>query len=176
METFKPEDASVLLQTLLPSLEFEHELTKKILLALPPEKGDYRPEPIAKTAMDLAAHLAIAEIRFLTGPATGTFNLGLKRPESMKTTADVARWYADTFQENLALIKSRTPEQLAETLDFMGMFRMPAVTFLLVTVHHSIHHRGQLSVYIRPMGGKVPSMYGESYADAEARKAAHAQA
>jgi uncharacterized damage-inducible protein DinB len=37
---------------------------------------------------------------------------------------------------------------------------------------HSIHHRGQLSMYLRPMGAKVPAIYGESYDSAQARLAA----
>jgi uncharacterized damage-inducible protein DinB len=36
---------------------------------------------------------------------------------------------------------------------------------------HSVHHRGQLSAYLRPMGAKVPSIYGESYDAAQERKA-----
>ena len=40
----------------------------------------------------------------------------------------------------------------------------------------SIHHRGQLSTHIRPMGGKVPSIYGESYDAIDERKAREAQA
>jgi uncharacterized damage-inducible protein DinB len=39
-------------------------------------------------------------------------------------------------------------------------------------MNHTIHHRGQLSSYLRCMGAKVPSIYGESYDDAQARKAA----
>jgi uncharacterized damage-inducible protein DinB len=38
-------------------------------------------------------------------------------------------------------------------------------------LNHSIHHRGQLSMYLRPMGAKVPSIYGESYDSAQARQA-----
>jgi uncharacterized damage-inducible protein DinB len=49
---------------------------------------------------------------------------------------------------------------------------MPAVMYLNFLLHHSIHHRGQLSMYLRPMGAKVPAIYGESYDSAEARKAA----
>jgi uncharacterized damage-inducible protein DinB len=41
-------------------------------------------------------------------------------------------------------------------------------------MHHTVHHRGQLSSYLRSMGAKVPSIYGESYDDAQARKAAQA--
>jgi uncharacterized damage-inducible protein DinB len=56
------------------------------------------------------------------------------------------------------------------------MFQLPAVTYLNFLLHHSIHHRGQLSMYLRPMGAKVPSIYGESYDAAEARKAAQQNA
>jgi uncharacterized damage-inducible protein DinB len=47
--------------------------------------------------------------------------------------------------------------------------------YLQLAVNHSVHHRGQLSTYLRPMGGKVPAIYGESYDSAEARKAAEAK-
>jgi uncharacterized damage-inducible protein DinB len=36
------------------------------------------------------------------------------------------------------------------------------IAFLWLMLMDSIHHRGQLSVYIRPAGGKVPSIYGPS--------------
>ena len=41
--------------------------------------------------------------------------------------------------------------------------KMPAVNYLLFALVHMVHHRGQLSAYLRPMGGKVPSIYGGSY-------------
>jgi uncharacterized damage-inducible protein DinB len=54
-------------------------------------------------------------------------------------------------------------DQLAKVIDFRGMFQMPAVAFLDMGLRHSVHHRGQLSTYLRPAGGKVPAIYGESY-------------
>jgi uncharacterized damage-inducible protein DinB len=48
--------------------------------------------------------------------------------------------------------------------------------YLNFVVKHSVHHRGQLSMYLRPMGAKVPSIYGESYDATEARKAAQQSA
>ena len=52
---------------------------------------------------------------------------------------------------------------------------MPAVAFLQVGMNHTIHHRGQLTSYLRSMGAKVPAIYGESYDSAEDRKAAAAK-
>ncbi|MBM3756134.1 MAG: hypothetical protein FJW38_19370 [Acidobacteria bacterium] len=53
-------------------------------------------------------------------------------------------------------------EALASERNFFGAFNFPAVVYLNWANIHSIHHRGQLSAYLRSMGGKVPSIYGGS--------------
>ena len=67
------------------------------------------------------------------------------------------------FAKNIARAKGLSGEQLTKIIDFRGIFKLPAVMFLNIGLNHSIHHRGQLSTYLRPMGSKVPSIYGESY-------------
>jgi uncharacterized damage-inducible protein DinB len=52
------------------------------------------------------------------------------------------------------------------------MFQLPAVAYLTFSQNHSIHHRGQLSTYLRPMGAKVPAIYGESYDTSQAKTTA----
>ena len=59
-----------------------------------------------------------------------------------------------------------------KTVDFRGLFQLPAVVYLHTASIHSIHHRGQLSMYLRPMGAKVPAIYSESYDSTKARLAA----
>lgn len=167
-----PEQGLFLLHSVfLPALKNEHRITVKVLEAVPADKPDYRPDAHSRSALDLASHIAIAETRFLDGVASGAFNFASGKPESIKTTKDVAAWYAADFEKNFRRIEKMSGEQLVKMVDFRGMFQMPAVAFLQVTMHHSIHHRGQLCAYLRAMGGKVPSVYGESYDDAEAKKA-----
>jgi uncharacterized damage-inducible protein DinB len=55
-------------------------------------------------------------------------------------------------------------------IDFYGIRQIPALGFVQLGIIHTIHHRGQLSTYLRPMGAKVPSIYGESYDAREARE------
>jgi uncharacterized damage-inducible protein DinB len=55
-----------------------------------------------------------------------------------------------------------TPQQLATPVNFLSLFTFPAFVYLGLVNNHSIHHRGQLSTYLRPMGSKVPSIYGGS--------------
>ena len=170
----QPAQAKYLLDSVfLPSLVNEHGITKKVIAAVPADKGDFRPDHICKSALDLAWHIAVTEIRFLEAVENGTFDLSPRpRPDNVKNSADLAAWYAQNFEQHVAKLKSLTEEELTKTVDFRGMFQLPAVMYVNFVIHHSIHHRGQLSMYLRPMGAKVPAIYGESYDSAEARKAA----
>ena len=164
-------------QILLPLAQNEGRTTRSVLEALPPDGGSYRPDPHAKTGIDLAWHIATAERRFLDTVIDAKFEAtSFPRPDSIQTGADVASWYAAALDERFQKIAQLKGDHLIKVVDFRGIFQMPAVAFLQLSVMHSIHHRGQLSTYLRPAGGKVPAIYGESYDSAEARKAAQAQA
>jgi uncharacterized damage-inducible protein DinB len=172
-----PEQARFLLALTLPNIKTEHATTKRVIEAIPLDKGDYRPEPIAKSALELAWHIVAAEHRFFGGICAGKFDFTPNhRPESVRNSAQIAGWFDESFNANVKQIESLSGEQLARPVDFRGMFQLPAVSFLTISQNHSIHHRGQLSTYLRPMGGKVPSIYGESYDMAQARAAKEGKA
>ena len=160
----------------LPGLKNEHRITKSVIEAIPLDKSDYRPDAVSKSALDLAWHIVATEVVFTDAVATGAFDFSPKpRPQSIKNSADLAAWYAEDFAARVDKLAKLTPEQLLKVVDLRGMFQLPAVMFLGLVQQHSIHHRGQLSMYLRPMGAKVPSIYGESYDAAEARKASSDQ-
>jgi uncharacterized damage-inducible protein DinB len=164
------DQAKFLLAQALPGLKNEHAITMRVIEAIPLDKGEYRPEPVAKSALELAWHIAAAEKRFLGGICTGAFDFTpINRPDSIRNSAEIAAWFDETFKANLKQLESLSGEQLARSIDFRGMLQMEAVSFLRLAQSHSVHHRGQLSTYLRPMGGKVPSIYGESYDAAQAR-------
>ncbi len=170
-----PELAEFWLQDLLlGTLKNESRTTKKILEAVPADKSDYRPDPCARTAMELVRHIAAAEIRFLETTINAEFPATFALPDSVKTPAEVGAWYSENFARNFEKLTQLKGDHLVKITDFRGMFKLPAVAFLQVGMNHSIHHRGQLSSYLRCMGARVPSIYGESYDDAQARKAAQA--
>jgi uncharacterized damage-inducible protein DinB len=168
------EQARFLLENVyLPGLRTEHRITKNIIEAIPLDKGDFTPDPIAKSAIDLAWHMVIAEMRFFEALPAGAFDFSPRpRPESMRTSLDLNDWYIENFAARLDRLEKLTENQLLQVIDFRGMFQLPAVMYLEFILHHTIHHRGQLSMYLRPMGAKVPSIYGESYDAAQARTAA----
>ena len=147
---------------MLDGIAREAEITKKVIGAIPDAKSDYRPDPNARTAKELAWHLANSDIQFLDGIADLKFNM--ETPEHKpQTSAEVAAWYDSNMQRGLAAIGDMSAEQLLTPVEFFGVFNLPAALYLGFLNNHSIHHRGELTTYLRPMGSKVPSIYGGSY-------------
>jgi uncharacterized damage-inducible protein DinB len=174
MRPIQPDQADFLLHGVyLPGLRNEHKITRSIIEAIPLDKGDYRPDAISKSALELAWHIAVTEMRFMDAVLAGEFDLSPRpRPDSIKNSQDLNGWNSDNFEQHFEKLTKLSNEQLLKIVDFRGMFQLPAVRYLHFILHHSVHHRGQLSMYLRPMGAKVPAIYGESYDSAEARKAA----
>jgi len=175
MGSISPEHASFLLQYVLPTVRNEHRSTRAVIEAIPQSNADYRPDPNSKTAMELAWHVVAAEHRFYSGIVAGAFDFTpIHRPEDVRTPAQIGEWYGHSFEKNLTKFCALSGEHLAKTIDFRGAFQQPAIAYVDFTLRHSIHHRGQLSAYLRAMGGKVPAIYGESYDSAAAKAAAKA--
>jgi uncharacterized damage-inducible protein DinB len=147
---------------MLDGITREAEITKKVIAAVPDAASSYKPDPKARTAKELAWHIANSDIQFLDG--IGRLNFTRESPEHPpQTSAEVVAWYDERMKQGLARIAALTPEQLLTPVKFYGMFNLPAVLYLSFLNNHSIHHRGELATYLRPMGSKVPSIYGGSY-------------
>jgi len=159
----QPEEAQFLMQILLPQIEQEWTITRKVLAAVPETNPDYRPDPKARTALEIAWHIVSSEIWFLEGLIHGEFKMEeAEQPDTVKKVSDAITWYESKAPGVLASLRALPAEKLAAPIDFFGVLNLPAVSYLSFLVSHTVHHRGQLSVYLRPMGGTVPSIYGGS--------------
>jgi uncharacterized damage-inducible protein DinB len=147
----------------LRTLNSERLLTVQVISAVPPTQCDYRPDPDSRTALQLSWHIVDAEIMFLDVVAGGTFTRTRPLPASVVGPADVVAWYHERFEDVYARLQQASDETLARTIALPRLLARPAVLFLQTAIHHSIHHRGQLSAYLRPMGGTVPPIYGDSH-------------
>jgi uncharacterized damage-inducible protein DinB len=157
-----PEFALGYCAMMLDGITREAEITKKVIAAVPDAASSYKPDPKARTAKELAWHLANTDVQFLDGIAG--LNFKMESPEHPpQTSAEVVAWYDDRIKQGVASIAAMTPEQLLTPVNFYGVFNLPAVLYLGFQSTHSIHHRGELATYLRPMGSKVPSIYGGSY-------------
>lgn len=147
---------------MLGGISQEMGATKKVIAAIPEERSrDYRPDPKARTAFELAWHIASVEVQLLDEIADGKFTME-PRFQEPKTISEMVSWYESNLPRAVARVRAMSEQQLTKTVDFYGAFNYPAVMYLPFVTSHSIHHRGQLSTYLRPMGAKVPSIYGGS--------------
>jgi len=159
----QPEQVSGMVQYFLQGLESEAKTTARVVSAVPDDKGDYRPHPNSRSAKELAWHIVFTDVWFLDGIHKGAFNFeGEPIPADIQTSADMVKWYETNVSEGIAKIRGMSADTLSETTDFFGMFKLPRGLYLGFLNNHMIHHRGQLSAYLRPMGAKVPSIYGPS--------------
>jgi uncharacterized damage-inducible protein DinB len=173
-ETITANQALFLRNLYLGTLKTESRTTKSILEAVPADKAAYRPDPVSKTANELVRHIAVADNRFVETVLTGVFDTNASTIPENATPAEIASWYEERYAKNFEALAKLPGENLTKIVDFRGLFQRPAVTFLIFGLSHTIHHRGQLSSYLRCMGAKVPAIYGESFDSAQAKKAAQA--
>jgi uncharacterized damage-inducible protein DinB len=152
------ESAKTLAEFLVPQLQGEFATTRKVLAAVPVETSGYKPSEKCMSGLDLAIHIAAADVFFLKGVVDGAFKW--EQPD-LKTPAEVVAWYDEKVPALLAQAAELSGEKLAQKIKF-AIWEEPAVTYLGLSLKHGIHHRGQLSAYLRPMGAKVPSIYGPS--------------
>ncbi len=161
--TISAEFAATYRDILVERIEFETNSTSRTIAAIPEDKKSYKPAEDSRTAWQLATHLAVSEIWFLSGIVDANFNWTGETPDPANTIAELVQWYKQNLKAVSAKLRALTPEQLAQPVDFFGIQKLPASLYLLWAHEHTVHHRGQLTAYLRPMGAKVPDIYGGSF-------------
>ena len=139
----------------------------RLLKAVPQGKLDYRPDPKSRSAAELAWYLAEEEAALVTLLDTGSIEWKEQpAPASVDEIVAVYERSAAAVDERLAKLDEAGWEKKASFLmagsppweDALG-------EFLWGFLFDMVHHRGQLSTYLRPMGGKVPAIYGPTADD-----------
>ncbi|MGD0094396.1 MAG: DinB family protein [Planctomycetota bacterium] len=148
--------------------EFSQEMasTRKMLESLPQEQLGWKPHPKSMSLGRLACH--IAESLKWTGTILNTDGLKLDagyKPLELKTVKEIV----EAFDQNVAAA-SQAMQGAADpllmqtwTLQWKGqvVFSLPKIAVLrLMIFSHTIHHRGQLSVYLRLKDVPLPMVYG----------------
>lgn len=154
-------------QQFLASYEREHAITMRVLRAFPPEKSELQPHPRCKTARELAFIFALER-----GLATMVFNDAFasgggpsgKMPSAPESWNAVLAAVEKTHEDFGNVVRATPEEKLFETVKFFTapktLSDVRRIDFLWFILSDEIHHRGQLSVYLRMADGKVPSIYG----------------
>ena len=102
-------------------------------------------------------------MQFLNSIADLEFATPLRSaPDKPETVSALMDWYDRNVKLGIDQVQALSAEELLTPTKFF-MFNFPAVFYLGFLNNHSIHHRGELATYLRPMGSKVPAIYGGSF-------------
>jgi uncharacterized damage-inducible protein DinB len=156
-------------QALLP--EFDHEManTRKTLERIPENNLDFKPDPKSMPLGRLAGH--ITEMVGWGGTTLTTESLNMDPSTFTPLVATSRAQLLAEFDKNVAstraaLAGASDQSMMAPwTLSMKGdpMFTMPRIGVLRsMILNHVIHHRAQLTVYLRLTGVPVPALYGPS--------------
>jgi uncharacterized damage-inducible protein DinB len=157
-----PEQGKFLCNVFCETIKSEFETTKKVIRAVPEDKKSYKPDAKSMTGHELAWHLASSEMFFLDGVLSGKFEMSGEAPAAPESVGAILEWYEKNHNDRIAKLQNLAADKLVQSISFFGVLELPAVAFLNLMNLHTSHHRGQLSTYLRPMGAKVPSIYGGS--------------
>jgi uncharacterized damage-inducible protein DinB len=142
----------------------EAAATRKVLSRIPEQSNEYRPDPKSRPAREIAWLIVREEIALGEGLERGTLEwVEVPAPATMKEVLDTYDRHHDRLTSTLENLPAERWESKVPFL-FGGQVVMQetgadnAWGFLF----DIIHHRGQISTYLRPMGSTVPAIYGPS--------------
>ena len=154
--------------TLLPEFDAEVANTRRMFAAIPDEKLDFQPHEKSMSLLRLAAHVANLPSWIDLTLTTDELDLaaGFDQPDP-KTMADVVAIFDGAVEEGRTALEGATAEDMAadwalRTGDEVH-FQMPkGVVLRSFVFNHLVHHRAQITVYLRLLDIAVPGMYGPS--------------
>jgi uncharacterized damage-inducible protein DinB len=138
--------------------EDEAKTTRNVIARIP-DGSDYRPDPKSRTAREIAWQIACEEKMIIDALETGKADWNpAPAPKSMKELLDI---YEKQSADIVRRLKALPQARWDGALDFFGGQR-PASPMAWSFLFDIVHHRGQITTYLRPMGSTVPQIYGPS--------------
>jgi uncharacterized damage-inducible protein DinB len=144
--------------------EREAPATRKVISRIPQDKSDYKHEPKARTARDIAWLIVMEEKVLVEGLEKGTVEW--KDFPTPATVDEILSTYDQNHEDLTKRLHAIDGAEWEKEFRFVyGDFEISRGTgyhFGWEFLFDTVHHRGQLSTYLRPMGSTVPSIYGPS--------------
>jgi uncharacterized damage-inducible protein DinB len=159
-------DRMTIADSLLP--EFDHEMatTRRVLERVPSERGPWKPHP-KSTALGHLAQLVASMPGWITRALQATeLDLAAGPGYSFETTETLLQVFDKGVREaREAIAASRDSDYTVPWTLKMGdrvLFTLPRAAVVRQNINHLVHHRGQLTVYLRMLDVPIPSIYGPS--------------
>ena len=136
----------------------ESKTTRNVLARIP-EGSQYRPDPKSRTAQEIAWQIVCEERMLIDALESGKGEWSpAPVPSAIKDIVEAYEKQSASIAERLTALPAARWDG---TLDFFGKQR-PASPMAWSFLFDIVHHRGQITTYLRPMGSTVPQIYGPS--------------
>lgn len=156
-------------ESLLHELNAEYRATKACLERIPESLFDYKPHPKSMTLGYLALLVAEIPLWIKHMVTDGEIDFVTFRHASPKTTSELVTHFEDNIKAAREALKSTTDEDLESSFTLIAngqvLYTSKKINDIAITINHWVHHRGQLTVYMRLNDIDVPSIYGPSADD-----------
>ena len=155
----------------LQRLEAETPVFMKVFKALPKDQLDYKPDERSPSASELVWTITGALKTCLEVVKDNRAERQSLPPPAFDQMMEMFEGLSGALSDRVALMDDAMWKRTAEFFyNGKQVAEQPVGSFLWFVLFDAIHHRGQLAAYLRPMGGKVPAIYGPS-ADEKSMKA-----
>jgi uncharacterized damage-inducible protein DinB len=151
-------------ESLLPEFDAEMATTRRVLARVPTDKGDWRPHPKSFAIGHLAQLVAGMPGWITSTVESPVLDLGAFKGYSFETTETLLEQFDKHVREARAALASASDDIFARPWSLKRgdqvFFTLPTGVVVRQHTNHLVHHRGQLSVYLRLLDIPVPSIYG----------------
>lgn len=144
----------------LEMFEWETATTAKVLKAFPADQLEYRPHEKSRSAKEMMQTF-IAEGVAMLQICEGAIDWTQVQGPDLTSAQELIVAFEGMMTQVADKIKATPEEDLLADMDWLNR-KAPRIEALTSMLLDQVHHRGQMSVYIRLAGGKVPSIYGPS--------------
>lgn len=135
-----------------------------VIEAAPPAQLAYRPHPRSRSAHELIGHLIGHQQDLVELARTGKIHHRMQVPfQTVEEGIAMYREAQTALEQAVSSMDDKTWESQGQFLvNGAVAYEFPRRDLAWLLLFDAVHHRGQLSAYLRPMGGKVPAIYGPS--------------
>ena len=158
-----------IIDSMIQELQYEAQATRKVLERLPEDKWDWQPHPKSMSVCALASHTAdaLTYAQAVLEMDEFVINMGEYKPFLAANRAELLKAQDENLAKAVETMHGRSDAHLMQLWRLkMGdhvVFELPRAAVLRsMVLNHIVHHRAQLTVYLRLLDVPVPSVYGPS--------------
>ena len=157
----------MIIEALLQELEQEAQTTRRVLERVPADQLAWKPHDRSMSLGQLAMHVATVPGAIAEISSQSPFPLPSFVQPSATTAAELIPALEQSITKARAVLRTMDDAALSKTWRAVAgdteVMAIPiGALFRSIMLNHWYHHRGQLAVYLRQVGAKVPSIYGPS--------------